>query len=87
VLSLLLEAAMPAVRFFAIQILVASVALTPAFAQKRRKVAEVCAWDIERFCKQLKGLEIKACLAKHEAQLFPSCKDNYRQAMYVKPTF
>jgi hypothetical protein len=43
----------------------------------------VCAFDIQQYCKDIRRArtrELKACLAKHEKDLFPRCQDHYKDA-------
>jgi hypothetical protein len=54
-----------------------------AEAQSRFGIGDVCKFDIEQYCKEIRKARIKAlreCLAKHEKQLFPRCQDHYREA-------
>jgi hypothetical protein len=47
------------------------------------KLATVCKWDKEQYCKDIpfkKARDLKACLAKHEKDLLPQCQDHYKEA-------
>jgi hypothetical protein len=52
-------------------------------AQTRYPIGDVCKFDIEQYCKDIRKTrirELKECLAKHEKNLFPRCQDNYKDA-------
>jgi hypothetical protein len=48
------------------------------------KIAGVCGWDMQQYCKGIppkKIRELRACLAKHEKELFGRCQDHYKEAV------
>lgn len=52
-------------------------------AQTRYSIGDVCKFDIEQYCKNIPRVRIRdlrACLAKHEKELFPRCQDHYKEA-------
>jgi hypothetical protein len=56
---------------------------TEASAQISTSLDDVCKFDIQQYCKDIRRTrirELRACLAKHEKDLFPRCQDNYKDA-------
>ncbi len=54
-----------------------------AQAQTRYSFDDICKYDIQQYCKDIRRARIrdlKACLAKHEKDLFPRCLENYKDA-------
>jgi hypothetical protein len=46
-------------------------------------IANECKFDIDQYCKTIPKTrlrELRQCLAKHEKDLFPRCKDHYKEA-------
>ncbi len=60
----------------AIALLAATAWAGPAAAGRK---GGVCASDVEKFCKDVepRGGGIRKCLAEHEAELSPACKDHF----------
>jgi hypothetical protein len=64
--------------------LLLALALLPsaAHAQIRQgSIAGACAWDIQQYCKGInprRTHDLKACLALHDKDLYPRCKDRYK---------
>jgi hypothetical protein len=69
----------------AIAALLLAFALLPSAAHAQRMrvpLGSVCKWDIQQYCKDInprRTRELKACLAKHESELYPRCQDNYKE--------
>jgi len=68
---------------------VAAFALLCAFATNAQagttvyKIKDVCKFDIEQYCKDIKVKRIrdlKECLSKKEKSLLPRCQDHYKEA-------
>jgi Cysteine rich repeat len=54
-----------------------------ASAQTRTSLDDVCKFDIQQYCKDIRKTrirELRECLRKHEKDLFPRCQDNYKEA-------
>jgi hypothetical protein len=69
--------------------IVAALALTVALASRAQaeiktyKLNDVCKFDKEQYCKDIKYSyinKLRECLAKHEKDLLPRCQDNYKIA-------
>jgi hypothetical protein len=65
--------------------LATALALVPAgaAAQTHYDIVKECKFDMEQYCKDIKRVRIRdlrECLAKHEKDLFPRCRDHYQVA-------
>jgi hypothetical protein len=69
----------------AIAIAALALALPPAatLAQTPVSIGAICKFDIEQYCKDVRKTrirELRACLEKHEKDLFPRCQNDYKSA-------
>lgn len=47
------------------------------------KIAQICAFDMQQYCKGIppkRIRDLKECLAKNERNLLPRCQDHYKEA-------
>jgi hypothetical protein len=47
------------------------------------KIAQICSFDIQQYCKGIppkRIRDLKECLAKNERNLLPRCQDHYKEA-------
>jgi hypothetical protein len=47
------------------------------------KIAQICAFDIQQYCKGIppkRIRDLRECLAKNERNLMPRCQDHYKEA-------
>jgi hypothetical protein len=65
--------------------LLLALALLPSTAHAQMQhvpIAGVCGWDIQQYCKGInprRTRELKECLGKHEKDLYPRCRDHYKE--------
>jgi len=70
-------------RFLAASVLAFAFLSSEAKATTYYNIAVECKFDIEQYCKNIPKIRIRdlrACLAKHEKDLFPRCQDHYKAA-------
>jgi len=56
---------------------------THASAVTYYQIGNECKLDIDQYCKNIPKIrlrDLRQCLAAHEKDLFPRCKDHYKEA-------
>ena len=70
-------------RIIAASVLALMVTMPAAEAITMYNIMKVCKFDIDQYCKGIPKARIRdlrACLGKHEKDLFPQCQDHYKEA-------